>query len=278
MERSSASVARVSRDVETLPRTYQHGPDSVPHDGIPRGRIERFTWDASSLYPGTTRTVHVFVPAQYDPAEPAALIVFQDGGLYLDPGLDMRAGSVFDNLIAEGAMPVTIGVFVDPGQPGNRNAEYDPADSRYGEFLLHEILPAVRERFGLAITDDPDQRAICGGSSGGNCAFTVAWEHPDAFRRVLAFVASFAQIPGGNPYPSLIRSTPAKPLRVFLQANRFDLNHDEPELNWYSNNLLVDAALAERGYDHRLVLGDGGHSPNHGGVILPEALRWLWRP
>lgn len=278
MERSSASVARVSRDVETLPKTYQHGPDSVPHDGIPRGRIERFTWDASSVYPGTTRTVHVFVPAQYDPAEPAALMVFQDGGLYLDPGLDMRAGTVFDNLIAEGAMPVTIGVFVDPGQPGNRNAEYDPADSRYGEFLLREILPAVRERFGLAITDDPDQRAICGGSSGGNCAFTVAWERPDAFRRVLAFVASFAQIPGGNPYPSLIRSTPAKPLRVFLQANRFDLNHDEPELNWYSNNLLVDAALAERGYDHRLVLGDGGHSPNHGGVILPDALRWLWRP
>ncbi|WP_420366014.1 alpha/beta hydrolase-fold protein [Curtobacterium sp. L3-7] len=268
----------MSRDVETQPRTYQHGPDSVPHDGIPRGRIERFTWDASGIYPGTTRTVQVFVPAQYDPAEPAALMVFQDGGLYLDPGLDMRAGTVFDNLIAEGAMPVTIGVFVDPGQPGNRNAEYDPADSRYGEFLLHEILPAVRERFGLAITDDPDQRAICGGSSGGNCAFTVAWEHPDAFRRVLAFVASFAQIPGGNPYPSLIRSTPAKPLRVFLQANRFDLNHDEAELNWYSNNLLVDAALAERGYDHRLVLGDGGHSPNHGGVILPDALRWLWRP
>ncbi|WP_281266439.1 alpha/beta hydrolase-fold protein [Curtobacterium sp. 9128] len=267
----------MSRDVETLPKTYQHGPDSVPHDGIPRGRIERFTWDASSVYPGTTRTVHVFVPAQYDPAEPAALMVFQDGGLYLDPGLDMRAGTVFDNLIAEGAMPVTIGVFVDPGQPGNRNAEYDPADSRYGEFLLREILPAVRERFGLAITDDPDQRAICGGSSGGNCAFTVAWEHPDSFRRVLTFVASFAQIPGGNPYPSLIRSTPAKPLRVFLQANRFDLNHDEPELNWYSNNLLVDAALAERAYDHRLVLGDGGHSPNHGGVILPDALRWLWR-
>lgn len=264
----------VSRHV---PLHYLHGPQSSPHDGTPRGRIERFTWDDSALYPGTTRTVQVYVPAQYDPAEPAALMVFQDGQLYLDPSLDMRAAVVFDNLIHAGSMPVTIGVFVDPGQPGNRNAEYDPANSRYGDFLLSEILPAVRERLGLAITEDPDRRAICGGSSGGNCAFTVAWEHPDSFRRVLAFVASFAQIPGGNPYPELITSSPAKPIRVFLQASRWDLDFDQPERNWYSNNLLVAAALAERGYDHRLVLGDGGHSPNHGGVVLPDALRWLWR-
>lgn len=266
-----------SSDPVDGPRRYLHGPDSSPHGGIPEGRLERFVWDDSTVYPGTSRTVQVYVPAQYVPAEPAALMVFQDGTLYLDADLDMRAGVVFDNLIHDGSMPVTIGVFVDPGRPGNRNAEYDPADSRYVDFLLTEIIPAVRERLGLEIAEDPDRWAICGGSSGGNCAFTAAWQRPDRFRRVLTFVASFAQIPGGNPYPESIRTTPAKPLRVFLQANRWDLNADRPDRNWYSNNLLVAAALAERGYDHRLVLGDGGHDPNHGGVILPDALRWLWR-
>ena len=181
------------------PVRYRHGPDSSRHEGVPEGRVERFVWDDSVAYPGTSRTVQVYVPAQYTPAEPAALMVFQDGTLYLDADLDMRAGVVFDNLVHDGSMPVTIGVFVDPGRPGNRNAEYDPADGRYADLLLTEIVPAVRERLGLVITDDPDRWAICGGSSGGNCAFTAAWERPDRFRRVLTFVASFAQIPGGNP-------------------------------------------------------------------------------
>ena len=203
-------------------------------------------------------------------------MVFQDGKLYLDPGSDMRAGIVFDNLIHAGDIPVMIGVFVEPGQPENRNAEYDPADDRYVSFLLTEVILAVKERY--TITDDPHLWAVCGGSSGGNCAFTAAWERPDRFHKVLTFVASFAQIPGGNPYPNLIRSEETRPLRVFLQANRYDLNFDQIDRNWYSNNLLVAAALAERGYDHRLELGDGGHNPNHGGVLLPDALRWLWRP
>jgi enterochelin esterase-like enzyme len=258
------------------PVVYVHGPDSELQPGVPVGRVESFEWAESVIYPGTTRTVRIHIPAQYSPGEPAALMVFQDGETYLDPNLDARAGIVFDNLIHAGQMPVTIGVFVDPGQPGNRNAEYDPANDRYVTFLLTEVLPAVRQL--VTITDDPDLWAIGGGSSGGICAFTAAWQRPDRFRRVLSFVGSFAQIPGGNPYPALIRGTPPKPLRIFLQAARRDLNWDQPDLNWLSNNLLVAAALAERGYDHRLELGDGGHSTNHGGVLLPDALRWLWRP
>ncbi|WP_353649156.1 alpha/beta hydrolase-fold protein [Nakamurella sp. A5-74] len=260
-----------------IPRNYPHGPDSSRRDGVPRGRIEGFAWNDSAVFPGTTRIVQVYIPAQYSGGELAALMVFQDGQMYLDPDLEMRAGIVFDNLIHDGSMPTTIGVFVDPGQLGNRNAEYDPADDRYAEFLITEIIPAVRDQLGLNITEDPDLRAICGGSSGGNCAFTVAWQRPDRFGLVLGFVSSFAQIPGGNPYPELIRRTSPKPLRVFLQANRWDLNFDHSDLNWYSNNLLVAAALAENGYDHRIELGDGAHNANHGGVILPDALRWLWR-
>lgn len=229
------------------------------------------------------------VPAQYADAQPASLMVFQDGHAYLDPEGELRAPVVFDNLIHRGEMPVTIGVFVDPGifdaelperlgwdpKPANRNVEYDAFSDAYAAFLLEEILPNVRDRYRIA--DDPDRWAIGGGSSGGSCALTVAWMRPDRFRRVLSFVGSFAQIEGGNRYPELIRQTPKKPLRVFLQAAARDLDWSRPELNWFSANLQVAAALAERGYDLRLVLGDGGHSPNHGGAILPDALRWLWR-
>jgi enterochelin esterase family protein len=201
-------------------------------------------------------------------------MVFQDGLMYMDPDGEIRAPVVFDNLIHRGEVPVTIGVFVDPGA-GSRNAEYDAFGDAYATFLLTEILPDVQDRY--VIGDDPERWAIGGGSSGGSCAFTAAWTRPDRFRRVLSLLGSFAQIRGGNPYPELIRDTPPKPLRVFLQAATRDLNWDAAEWNWLSANLRVAAALAERGYDFRLVLGDGGHDPNHGGAILPDALRWLWR-
>ena len=257
------------------PVRYAHGPDSYPQAGVARGTILDYEWSASRVFPGTSRRYWVYVPAQYTGSEPASLMVFQDGELYLRPEGEMRVAVVFDNLINRGEMPVTIGVFVDPGEPENRNVEYDTLSDDYPAFLLTEILPPVLDRY--RVTDDPDGWAIAGGSSGGSCAFTVAWMQPDRFRRVLSFVGSFAQIRGGNGYPELIQATPKKPLRVFLQAATRDLNWDAAELNWFSANLRVAAALAERGYDLRLVLGDGGHDPNHGGAILPDALRWLWR-
>jgi enterochelin esterase family protein len=257
------------------PVRYAHGPDSFRQPEVPTGTILEHEWRESAVFPGTNRCYWVYVPEQYTGSKPASLIVFQDGRLYLDPEGEMRAGIVFDNLIHRGEMPVTIGVFVDPGEPDNRNAEYDTFSDAYATFLLTEILPNVRDRY--LVTDDPDRWAIAGGSSGGSCAFTVAWTRPDRFRRVLSFLGSFAQLRGGNRYPELIRDTPKKPLRVFLQAATRDLNWDAAEGNWFSANLRVAAALAERGYDLRLVLGDGGHNPNHGGAILPDALRWLWR-
>ena len=250
------------------PVRYAYGPDSYPQPGVPRGAIH------ACVVPGTDRRYWIYVPAQYTAAEPASLMVFQDGLMYMDPDGEIRAPVVFDNLIHRGEVPVTIGVFVDPGA-GSRNAEYDAFGDAYATFLLTEILPDVQDRY--VIGDDPERWAIGGGSSGGSCAFTVAWTRPDRFRRVLSLLGSFAQIRGGNPYPELIRDTPPKPLRVFLQAATRDLNWDAAEWNWLSANLRVAAALAERGYDFRLVLGDGGHDPNHGGAILPDALRWLWR-
>lgn len=258
---------------------YDHGPDSSRQPGAPVGETIEFEWNDSEIYPGTSRKFWVHVPAQYDPSTPASLIVFQDGWWYLDPEGEVRGGVVLDNLVHRGSLPATIGVFVDPGvfpdteNPKNRNAEYDAFDDRYAAFLLTEILPEVTGRY--SITDDPERWAICGGSSGGNCAFTAAWMRPDKFRRVIAFLSSFTQMPGGNPYPGLIPETPRKPLRIFMQAGHRDLHWNEPQWNWLSNNLRVAAALAESGYDFRLVLGEGGHSPNHGGVLLPDALSWI---
>ena len=263
---------------------YDHGPDSVRRGGVPAGETVELRIDDSAVYPGTSRTVWVHVPAAYDPAEAASLMVFNDGWWYLDPEGEVRGGIVLDNLVQTGEIPVTIGVFVDPGvfadrddpdERKNRNAEYDAFDDRYVTFLLDEVLPLVTA--GWSLSEDPDRWGICGGSSGGNGAFTAAWLRPDRFRKVVAFLSSFAQMPEGNPYPALLPTVPRKPLRLLLQAGHRDLNWDQPEWNWLAENLRTAAALAEAGYDFRLVLGDGGHSANHGGVLLPDALRWVWR-
>lgn len=259
----------------STPVRYAYGPDSHRQPDVPTGMVFDHEWTKSRVFPDTTRRYWVYVPAQYTASEPAALMVFQDGHMYLDPEGEIRASIVFDNLIHRGEMPVTIGVFVDPGEPKNRNAEYDAFSDDYGTFLVTEILPEVQDRY--VIADDPNLWAIGGGSSGGSCALTVAWRRPDRFRRVVSFLGSFAQVRGGNPYPQLIQDAPRMPLRVFLQAATRDLNWNAAEYNWFSSNLRVAAALAERGYDLRFVLGDGGHDPNHGGAILPDALRWLWR-
>lgn len=263
---------------------YEHGLDSERRPGTPAGQTVELTLPPSKIYPGTTRRVWVHVPAGHDASAPAAVVVFQDGWSYLDPDGEVRGSTVLDNLIHSGDLPPTIGVFVDPGifpdvedpdERKNRNAEYDAFDDRYVRFLLQEALPLVTTRW--ALSSDPADRAVCGGSSGGNCAFTAGWMRPDQFGRVIGFLSSFAQMPNGNPYPELIAATSAKPLRIFLQAGHRDLHWNDPEWNWLANNLRVTAALAEAGYDFRLVLGDGGHSPNHGGVLLPDALRWVFR-
>lgn len=264
------------------PVTYAHGPDSRPRPDVPPGETVELVWDTSTVYPGTTRRVWVHAPAHDGPPPPAALLVLNDGGLYLDPSGEVRGAVVLDNLVHDGAIPFTIGVFVDPGvlvdteQPKHRNVEYDAFDDRYVTFLLDEVVPLVTARW--SVTDDPERWVVCGGSSGGNAAFTAAWLRPDRFRRAVCYLSSFAQMPGGNPYPDLIARTVRKPLRVFLQAGHRDLGWNAPTRNWLAENLRVGAALAEAGYDLRLVLGDGGHSPNHGGVLLPDALRWALGP
>jgi enterochelin esterase family protein len=211
-------------------------------------------------------------------------MVFQDGKSYVSEDDQFRTPIVFDNLIHAGAMPVTIGIFINPGHTGddyptrtgaasNRSYEYDSLSDQYARFLLEEILPAVGAQWTL--TDDPEQRAICGLSSGAICAFTVAWERPDAFRKVLSHIGSFTDIRGGHVYPSRIRKESPRPIRIFLQDGEADL--DNQWGNWWLANLEMVAALKYRGYDHTFAPGAGAHNGEHGGAILPESLRWLWR-
>lgn len=256
-----------------LPARYAHGPDSFAQPGVPRGALREHEWNDSRVFPGTKRRYWIYTPAHYAPSEPASLMVFQDAKWWMHPDFEVRAPTVLDNLIHRGEMPVTIAVFVEASV--DRNAEYDAFDDAYATFLIEEIVPAVGAKY--AINDDPAQWAVAGGSSGGNCAFTAAWFRPDRFRRVFCSSGSFVQMRGGNPYPRLIRETPPKPLRIWLHAATRDLNWNKAEHNWLSANLEVAAALAEAGYDFRLVVGDGDHGGNHGGVTFPDALRWLWR-
>ena len=251
---------------------YDHGPDSTLRPGVARGRTTRLELPDSRAFPGTSRSVSVHVPARA-PAGALPVVVFQDGSDFLDPDDEMRAAIVLDNLVAEGAIPPVVGVFVDPGD-GNRNAEYDAADATYADFVLDEVLPRVSEV--VDISDRPQDRALCGFSSGGNASFTAAWHRPDAFGKVVGLSSSFPQV-HGTPFPRAIADEPVRDLRVFLQVGHRDLGWDEPDDNWVAASLEVAATLLRRGYDVRLALGDGGHDGNHGGVLLPDALRWLWR-
>ncbi len=262
---------------------YKLGPDSQPQAGVPKGAIHTVVWKTSKIYPGTERDVLVYVPAQYQASKPAALMVFQDGTNYAKPEGSFRAPVVMDNLIHRKEMPVTIGVFVDPGivpaaETGKkgramRTFEYDSLGDRYARFLLEEILPEVGKRW--KVTADRAGHAIVGISSGGICAFTVAWERPDQFSKVLTHVGSFTNIRGGDVYPGLVRKTERKPIRVFLQDGSGDL--DNLHGSWPLGNQQMAAAFKFMGYDYKFEFGDGGHNGKHGGAILPDSLRWLWR-
>src|SRR5690349_14883531 len=207
---------------------YVLGPGSQFKPQVPHGRIERFEITNSTVFSGTVRQGGVYIPAQYNPAKPPALMVFQDGIGYMSTNGSWRVPLVFDNLIAAGEMPVTIAIFLNPGTragQSNRSFEYDSLGDAYARFLINEAIPFVTNKYSLAITGDPELRVICGSSSGGICAFTVAWERPDQFRRVLSTIGSFTNIRGGHNYPALIRKTERKPIRVFLQDGWNDLTN-----------------------------------------------------
>ncbi len=261
--------------------SYPLHVDSQRKEDVPRGKVTAHKFASSKIYPGTARDYFVYVPDQYDASVPAALMVFQDGANYVKEEGQWRVPIVFDNLIHAGAMPVTIAVCINPGVlPGgegaqdrfNRSFEYDTVSDRYATFIVDEILPEVRNRY--SITDDPNLHAIGGSSSGAIAAFGVAWHRPDQFRRVFSTVGTFVGLRGGNEYPTMIRHTEPKPIRVFLQDGSEDLNIYGG--SWWNANQTMLSALQWAGYSVKNEWGTGGHNGKHGGAILPDAMRWLW--
>ena len=258
---------------------YSTPIDNGYHTGIPKGVVTQMPKWKSNIFPNSERDWWIYVPAQYDASKPACVMIFQDGGgpkSYIPP--------VCDNLIAKGDMPVTVGIFIQPGNkiggPSERSFEYDTLGNQYVRFLLEEILPEVEKKVNLR--RDAASYAISGASSGGICAFTAAWERPDKFSKVLSWVGSFTDIAsgpdlrsGGHNYPALIRKASKRNIRVFLQDGENDLDNEHG--NWPLANQEMAKSLAWKGYDYKLAFGHGFHSDRHGRAILPESLKWLWR-
>lgn len=258
--------------------TYQPAPETNPQEGIPKGTTTHHTFSSSKIFPGTVHDYSVYVPAQYKKEEPACVMIFQDGG----GGLSVP--TVFDNMIAKKEIPVTIAIMINPGViPApkdakawprfNRSYEYDSPTDLYARFLIEEIIPEVAKDYNL--TKEATGRAICGASSGGIAAFAAAWERPDYFSRVVSFVGSFTNLRGGHNYPSLIRKTEAKPIRVFLQDGSADL--DIYSGSWFIGNQDMDKALSYAGYEHEFVVGTEGHNGKHAAAIFPDSLRYIWK-
>ena len=291
------------------PGEYAFMPNSLPQEGVPKGVLEGPFEFHSKIIAGTVRRYWIYVPAQYNRKKSANVLVFQDGQRATNPQGSLRVPQAMENLIARGDMPVTIGIFITPGNlsetyptdlemknPNHRREEYDALDDTYARFLIDEMLPEVAKKYNL--TDDPEKRAIGGTSSGAICAFTVAWQRPDMFRRVISMIGSYTSIgyapaadgkpmtPGGDLYPTLIRKNPIKPIRIFLQDGEHDLSNEHG--NWFlANQQMLSAfdyanAQADKEgklgarYEVRHFWGDGAHSDLNGGVLLPEILKWIW--
>src|SRR5271157_4794748 len=275
---------------------YHLGPDSLEEEGVPKGEIRGPFVLPSEAYPGTQHTYWVYVPAQYNPAVPASLTIFNDGQGFKYPEGDMRAQNVMDNLIYRREIPVMIGVFINPGrrpdQPEpnpsdwgdrttNRPTEYNTLDDKYARVITEELMPALYQEYN--ISKDPERHGIGGASSGAIAAFTVAWERPTAFHKILSIVGSFVNLRGGHAYADIVRKSDKKPLRVFLQDGRNDNRgqgrggaYDETR-DWFLQNTRLMQALTDKGYDVNYTWGMNRHGQKMGGPILPEMMRWLWR-
>ncbi len=275
---------------------YHLGPDSLDEPGVPKGEIRGPFTLPSQAYPGTQHTYWVYVPAQYNSRVPASLMVFNDGQAFKDTAGDLRAQNVLDNLIYRREIPIMIGVFINPGrtpdQPesspkewgdkvNNRPTEYNTLDDKYARVIVDELLPALYKDYN--ISRNPDDHGIGGASSGAIAAFTVAWQRPDQFHKVLSIVGSFTNLRGGNAYADLVRKSEKKPIRIFLQDGRNDNRGLRPDgtydetRDWFYQNVRLMKALTDKGYEVNYAWGMNRHGQKMGGEILPEMMRWLWR-
>jgi enterochelin esterase family protein len=283
------------------------GPMSYAVPGVPQGTLSPMHVHISKIYDGMKSNYWVYVPAQYDPKVPAALMVFTDGQSYTRREGNLQALNVFDNLIAAHKMPVTVFVMTSPGDisdsPGTptyqfvnhfaqeqhrtlkdamRSTLYDTVSDRYAMFLRDELLPEALA--GLNVRTDAYSRAISGSSSGAICAFNVAWQMPDQFSRVQSWIGSFTAIQwhevpevtaGGQDFPDMVLRGPKRNIRVWSQDGANDQEKDHG--SWPLDNIRMANALKLTGYDFHFSFGKGTHNPAQGEAEMPESMAWLWR-
>lgn len=284
---------RSNQDVASslgCPEDTQYRPCPEASRPVRVGAVTSIKHFESLTFPGTTRKLWLYSPPMRSPNAPNRLVLFNDGGAYLDASGSVAAAGVFDALHEMGELINTFGIFVQPGQTSvmppatplasysvleaQRSWEYDRLSPDYGRFLLDEILPLAAEHLQVEFSDQARDRLLCGISSGGIAAFTAAWHYPEQFGNVLSHCGSFTNIWGGHNYPYLIRTTPRKALRVILQSGR----RDAATLfgDWATANHAMAKALGYAGYDYEFVFGEGGHTLRHGGSMFAENLRWFW--
>ena len=259
-------------------------PDSYAKPGVPQGTLSEKMVHTSKIYDGMLSDWWIYVPAQYDASKPAALMVWHDGQGMVSRTAAANPLNVFDNLTAQGKIPVMIQVFIAPGKIGEkamRSIEYDTVSDKYPRFIRDEIMPLVYAKYN--VRRDAYSRAAAGNSSGAISAFNMAWMQPDQFNRVLMRIASFANLQqnhagefdGGNTYPYRVRREDKKPMRVWSQDGTEDL--ENPFGSWPSNNINMANSLKFRDYDFHMSWGTGTHNGAQGNAELPDAMTWLWR-
>ncbi len=268
---------------QTPTENYPVDSASIEHPGVPKGEVLKFSFNQSKIFPGTARDYWIYVPAQYTPGKPACLYVNQDG-------IQWNAPTVFDNLINSKEMPITIGVFVTPGivpanNPNavaryNRSFEYDGLGDAYDRFLLTELLPEVEKQKtsdgrAIHLSASGNDRAIGGSSSGAVCAFTAAWEHPEAFSRVFSAIGTYTGLRVLTVTQYLSANTSLSLSACFMQDGANDLNIYGGD--WHMANLTMERALTFAGYEVNHVWGEGSHNGKQGTAVFPAAMRWLWK-
>ncbi len=282
---------------------YSNAPELKARDGVPKGVVHHFVMDSkdSKIYPGIAkhapgqvvpykRRVSVYVPSQYVQGTPAPFFVSQDSmASNIIP-------TILDNMIADKRLPVMVAIMIDSGggdaQGSERGLEYDTCSGKYAEFIETEVLPKITNDYHVTFTKNPDGRMTMGGSSGGACAFSMAWYHPDLYHRVLSYSGTFVnqQSPYTPASPhgaweyhdQFIPKSKRKPLRIWLECGEFDLRYKDPEStyhNWVMSNDRMAKVLKDKKYPYQYWLAKSAYHVDGRvvGQTLPQALEWVWR-
>lgn len=262
-----------------------YNPDSYPKPGVPRGKVTEKKTIVSRIYDGMQANYWVYASPGIDSAVPAALMVWQDGQGLVGDFSRSRLFTVTENLVHQKLIPPMVHVLIQPGTSPEgralRPVEYDTVSDRYGRFLMEELLPEVEKMYKLR--PDGYSRAIGGESSGGICAFNVAWLMPDKFARVHSAVGSFTSIQwrpeekldGGNVYPFKVRKEPKRNVRVWMSDGSDDLENNFG--SWPMQNIQMANSLKLKEYDFHFRFGTAAHGGAQAALDLPESLAWLWR-